>query len=245
LDAWYGNLVEHYEGVEISKSSQKADWSKRPLTEKMAEYAINDVLFLQPIVKKILKGLHDKGRYDWFVESCHWAREKVLSRPLEKEDPWRIPGSGKMRPRALAYLRALWYWRDEQAREWDRPAFMVCGNKQLIAWGGALEEGKSITLPKHFRASRKKAFFEATKEVQNLSDKVLPQRVKGKGRRDKNEIFDARVDEMSKQRDLIAEQLDIDASLIISRAVIEALVAEEIEPSSVLMKWQMKLLDIE
>ena len=74
---------------------------------------------------------------------------------------------------------------------------------------------------------------------------MLPQRVKGKGRRDKNEIFDARVDEMSKQRDLIAEQLDIDASLIISRAVIEALVAEEIEPSSVLMKWQMKLLDIE
>jgi len=40
----YGNLVEHYAGVEISKSSQKADWSKRPLTEKMCEYAINDVL---------------------------------------------------------------------------------------------------------------------------------------------------------------------------------------------------------
>ena len=240
----YGNLVEHYQGVEISKSSQKADWSKRPLTEKMREYAINDVLFLKPIVELILKGLHEKGRYEWFVESCEWARTKVLERPMEKEDPWRVAGCGKMKPRALAYLRSLWYWRDEQAREWDRPTFMVCGNKQLISWVFDLADGKSITLPKHFRASRRKAFFEAVEEAKKLTDDILPQRVRGKGRRDKDEVFDARVDAMSKQRDSVAEELDIDASLIISKATIEALAAEEVEPSEVLMKWQMSLLGL-
>lgn len=238
----YGNLVEHYQGVEISKSSQKADWSKRPLTEKMREYAINDVLFLKPIVDEILKGLHEKGRYEWFVESCEWARDKVLERPMEKEDPWRISGSGKMNPRALGYLRTLWYWRDGQAMEWDRPTFMVCGNKQLISWVFDLVAGKSVELPKHYRTNRRKAFYTAVDEAKNLADDVLPQRPKGKGKRVKNAAFDERVDVLIKHRDAAAEELDIDSSLIISRALIDALAAEEVEPSSVLMKWQMKIM---
>jgi len=240
----YGNLVEHYQGVEISKSSQKADWSKRPLTEKMRDYAINDVLFLKPIVDQILAGLHEKGRYEWFVESCEWAREKVLERPMEKEDPWRIAGSGKLSPRAQAYLRALWYWRDQQAMDWDRPTFMVCGNKQLISWVSDLMDGKSVKLPKHYRPNRTKAFFAAAEEAKNLTDDVLPKRPPAKGKRVKDGEFDARVDALIKQRDSAAIELDIDSSLIISRAMIDALAANEVEPSTVLMKWQIGIMNL-
>ncbi|MFT5904540.1 MAG: ribonuclease D [Cryomorphaceae bacterium] len=240
----YGNLVEHYQGVEISKSSQKADWSKRPLTEKMRDYAINDVLFLKPIVDQILAGLHEKGRYEWFVESCEWARAKVLERPMEKEDPWRIAGSGKLSPRAQAYLRALWYWRDQQAMDWDRPTFMVCGNKQLIIWVSDLMDGKSVTLPKHYRPNRVKAFYAAAEDAKNLTDDVLPKRPCAKGKRVKNDAFDARVDALIKQRDSAAIELDIDSSLIISRAMIDALAANEVEPSAVLMKWQIGIMDL-
>ncbi len=240
----YGNLVEHFQGVEICKSSQKADWSKRPLTEKMREYAINDVLFLKPIVEQILAGLKEKGRYDWFVESCEWAREKVLDRPMDKEDPWRIAGSGKLTPRAQAYLRALWYWRDEQAMDWDRPTFMVCGNKQLLSWVSELAAGKNVTLPKHFRPNRRKAFFAAVESAQSLADDVLPQRVKSKGKRVKDEAFDARVEELIKHRDSVAAELDIDSSLIISRAIIETLAANEEEPKEVLMKWQIEFMNL-
>ena len=240
----YGNLVEYYQGVEISKSSQKADWSKRPLTEKMRQYAINDVLFLKPIVDQILTGLHEKGRYEWFVESCEWAREKVLERPMEKEDPWRIAGSGKLSPRAQAYLRALWYWRDQQAMDWDRPTFMVCGNKQLISWVHDLMDGKNVTLPKHYRPSRRKAFFAAAEEAKNLADDVLPKRPRAKGKRVKNDVFDAGVEALIKQRDKIATELDIDSSLIISRAMIDTLAANEVEPSEVLMKWQIEIMNL-
>ncbi|RYD64907.1 MAG: ribonuclease D, partial [Verrucomicrobiaceae bacterium] len=41
-----GDLVSQYFGVELSKSSQKADWGKRPLSPKMVEYALNDVHYL-------------------------------------------------------------------------------------------------------------------------------------------------------------------------------------------------------
>ena len=45
----YASLVEQYFGVELSKSSQKADWGKRPLSSKMLEYACNDVWYLLPL----------------------------------------------------------------------------------------------------------------------------------------------------------------------------------------------------
>ena len=39
----YANLVEEFFEVQLSKGSQKADWGMRPLPDKMAEYALNDV----------------------------------------------------------------------------------------------------------------------------------------------------------------------------------------------------------
>ncbi len=239
----YGGLVEHYCGVEISKSLQKTDWAKRPLTEMMREYAINDVLYLKPIVEKILEGLHEKGRYDWFVESCEQAREKVLDRPMAKEDPWRISGSGKLQARGLAYLRSLWYWRDEEAKLWDKPTFMVCGNKQLIAWALDIVGGKTPVLPKHFRSTRRRSFAEAVEEAKSLSDELCPQRPKPKGKRVKDASFDKRVEEMLAKRDAVATELDIDSSLLINRALLESIAAREVKGSDVLMKWQSDVLE--
>lgn len=239
----YANLVEHYCGEEISKSSQKADWAKRPLTNTMRKYAINDVLYLKPIVDQILEGLYDKGRYDWFIESCENARDKVLDRPMSKEDPWRISGSGKLQPKALAYLRALWYWRDEEARIWDRPTFMVCGNKQLIAWAMDLANDKTPLFPKHFRSTRRKNFSVAVDEVKGLAENLYPQRPKAKGKRIKDASFDKRVEDMLVKRDRVAAELEIDSSLLINRALLETIAAQEVKPSDVLMKWQAELLD--
>jgi len=87
-----GDLVLHYFGVELSKSSQKADWGKRPLSPKMVEYALNDVHYLLDMGDIIVAALKEKGRYEWFEESCEAARLKVLNRDDSKEESWRIQG---------------------------------------------------------------------------------------------------------------------------------------------------------
>ena len=240
----YANLVEHFLGVELSKASQKADWSKRPLTEKMAEYAINDVFYLKPMVDMLLEQLQEKGRYEWFVESCHQAQAKVLDRPQVKEDPWRIQGAGKLNPQGLLYLRALWYWRDAEASEWNKPPFMVCGNKQIVLWVSDASTGKEITLPKYFRSSRRKNFYAAIEEAKKVPESMWPKRVRGEKRRVKDEAFEGRCDALSAKRDAVAAELDIDASLVISKATIESISANEVEPASVLMRWQIELLDL-
>ncbi|MGJ8644172.1 MAG: ribonuclease D [Luteolibacter sp.] len=238
-----GNLVEHYFDVVLSKSSQKADWGKRPLSPKMIDYALNDVRYLLEMGEMICSQLKEKGRYEWFTESCEAARSKVEERDDSKDEQWRINGSGKLDPYGLACLRALWNWRDGEAEAWDRPSFMVATNRQLIEWSLRLADNKKIDLPHHFRSDRVKRYKEAIAKLAEIPQSEWPTRpVKKRRKKDRN--FDTRVDELSTHRNTIAADLDIDSSLIISRSVIEMLAAAEAQPHEVLMSWQIELLGL-
>lgn len=240
----YGNLVEDYLGVELSKSSQKADWAKRPLTDIMHQYALNDVIYLQDLSQLFLEKLDELGRSDWFEESCDVARSKSLAREQEKQDPWRIKGSGRLNPRGLSYLEAIWFWRDAEAAEWDRPSFMVCGNKALLGWVEDLLQGKIPELPKHYRSLRRKRFFAAIEKVKARKDSELPERIRTGVRRVKDAAFDKRLEELLKLRDAAAERLDIEASLIAPRAPLESIAADEVKPADVMMSWQLSELGL-
>jgi len=244
----YGNLVEDYLGVELDKTHQKADWAQRPLTDDMVEYALNDVVYLKALAEKLVAQLEEKGRYDWFVESCQSAMQRVRERMQrideEGEEPWRIKGSGRLAPKGLAFLRELWFWRDKQAEEWDRPSFMVCGNKQLYAWIEDLLAERRVEFPKHYRGSRRKTFLDAVERVKAMktSDYPLkPKRVKYVQDPD----FDDKVAELAKKRDAVSQELDIDGSLVISRAAMESIVLERATPEELLMSWQRKLMGFE
>lgn len=237
-----GNLVEHYFNVTLSKSSQKADWGKRPLSEKMVDYALNDVHYLLEMGDKIVHQLKQKGRYEWFTESCQAALDKVASRDESKDEQWRINGSGKLDSLGLAYLRGLWNWRDNEAKAWDKPCFMVAPNRLLIEWSQLLADGKKIDLPKHYRADRLKRFHEMLRETAALPESEWPSRPVTK-RRKRDRDFDARVDSLIANRNQIASELDIDGSLLASRAILESLAADEATPEDLLMSWQIELLN--
>ena len=238
-----GDLVSRYFGVELSKSSQKADWGKRPLSPKMIEYALNDVHYLLDMGDLIVARLRELGRYDWFEESCFAARQKVLDRDDAKEEMWRIQGSGKLDRRGLACLRALWQWRDAEAKSWDRPSFMVVPNRQLLEWSTELAAGRSVTLPHHFRPDRVKRFRATVETINSLAQDKWPERHSVKRRkRDRN--FDRKVEELLRQRDETAVKLDIESSLIAPRAVLETIAAGEAMPSELLLKWQLECLEL-
>ena len=239
----YGNLVEHYMGVELEKTSQKADWAKRPLTPVMEEYALNDVVYLLPMADIIVSKLQEKDRYDWFLQSCEAAREKALERKAEKTDRWRIKGSGKLEAKGLTYLRELWKWRDAEAEKWDRPPFMVCGNKQLFDWVDKLLEGVKPNMPKHYRESRVKNFQQAVAAAEAVAPEDMPQKIRGK-RRKKDPDFEARLDTLIAKRDKIAADLDIESSLIAARAVLEGLAGGVDGAEEQMLPWQRELLGV-
>lgn len=236
-----GDLVQQFFGVELSKSSQKADWGKRPLSEKMIEYALNDVRYLLEMGDLIVAKLSEVGRLEWFYESCEAARRKVLERDESRDDVWRIQGSGKLDRFQLACLREMWRWRDQEAMQWDRPSFMVATNSQLIEWTLTISSRKPLELPHHFRPDRVKRLQEAVNTAFALPEEAWPERPTAK-RRKRDRAFDQRVDAMIAQRTRIADQLGIEGSLIASRSVIEAIAASEVQPEEALLTWQRECL---
>ncbi len=238
------DLVERYFGVTLSKSSQKADWGKRPLSPKMIEYALNDVRYLLPMGEKVVAGLREKGRYEWFVESCEAARRRVLERDESREEPWRIQGSGRLERKGLHYLKHLWEWRDAEASSWDRPSFMVVPNRQLIEWSVLLAAGKKIEFPPHYRADRRKRLSETLDAAKATPSDEWPERSKVLRRRRDSE-FDARVSRLLAARDAAGARLDIDSSLLAPRAVLEAIAADECAPEDVLLGWQRRCLGLD
>lgn len=238
-----GDLVQEYFNIELSKSSQKADWGKRPLSDKMVEYALNDVRYLLEMGDIITGRLRELGRHEWFLESCESARRKVLDRDDSKEDAWRISGSGKLDRFGLACLRALWLWRDGEAEAWDKPSFMVATNRQLIEWTADLSTGKNIKLPRHFRTDRIKRFRAAVAALEGVPEADWPKRI-SKPRRKRDRDFDKQVEEMIKKRETVASGLGIDGSLIATRSAIESIVANEVAAEDVLLRWQIGILEL-
>ncbi len=238
-----GDLVNKYFGVELSKTSQKADWGRRPLSPKMVEYALNDVHYLLEMGDIIVAGLKDLGRYDWFEESCAAARQRVLERDDSKEENWRVQGSGKLQRFGLACLRTLWHWRDSEAKAWDRPSFMVTTNSQLLEWSTDLATGKNVSLPHHFRPDRVKRFRAAVAGIETLPEAEWPERPFGK-RKKRDRDFERKVDALIGAREQAAAKLGIEGSLIAPRAVLESLAAGDAKPSDVLLKWQRECLGL-
>ena len=239
----YASLVQQYFNVELSKSSQKADWGKRPLSSTMLEYACNDVRYLLPLAHRVESKLKELGRYEWFLESCDAAQARVVGREGGEKESWRIGGSGKLRPRGLVFLKALWEWRDAEAAEWNRPSFMVATNKQLIGWADDLSKGEQAFFPPKLRPDRRRKLDEAVRKASEVPESEWPHRPK-RERRVKDESFENRLDAELKRRNKIAEDLGIDPSVIASRSVIEQLVSGAEAPETLLLNWQRTVLEI-
>lgn len=236
------NLVEEHFDVVLPKGSQKADWGQRPLPTKMLDYAINDVRYLLPMADSLVGRLEEAGRWDWFVESCEAARASASVRREKDEDlVWRISGWGKLERQGMAYLRAVWRWRDGEASRRDRPSFKIIGNDRLLEYSHALAAGEDVRLPERFPSAPVRRFREAIRAAADLPKEEWPEGPKRvRGKRDPN--AEKRFEKLRAQRDKSAESLEIDGTLIGSRATLERVAAEPAAASEVLLGWQMQLL---
>ncbi|GHC44733.1 ribonuclease D [Roseibacillus persicicus] len=236
----YANLVEEFFGVVLSKGSQKADWGKRPLPDKMAQYALNDVKYLIPMARKIEAGLRELGRFEWFEESCDWDRERALERSDNKDNAWRIKGSGKFDRKTLAFLKAVWTWRESEAAKWDRPSFMVAGNKDLLAWSIAAANGERLDLNRSMRPDRRRRLLEGVEAARSLKPDEWPEKVRAP-RRERDREREKLVDAFLAKREKKGEELGIEPSVLGSRASFEAFASGD---SSKLMRWQKSVMEL-
>jgi Ribonuclease D len=234
-------LVAKHFNVKLSKASQKANWGLRPLSKQMIDYAMSDTKYLLPLAAIIEAELHRLGRWEWFVES----RDRMLAsarEPRERDESkaWRIPGSAALSPRAQSVLRVLWYWRDGEARAWDRPPFHVMSNEDLVRISEKAVRGEAYSTPR-MSGRRRKSFEVVLALALHIPESEWPVQPKTRRRRPSREETE-RFEHLKAVRDKVAAELALDPSIIAPRSALEA---ASVDPStSALMNWQRKLLGL-
>src|SRR5262245_57649134 len=74
-------LLERYFGVKLDKKHQRADWSMRPLTQGMLDYAAQDTTYLLDLRDRLAADLRKMARWDWaeeeflLLEQTQWPEE--------------------------------------------------------------------------------------------------------------------------------------------------------------------------
>ena len=254
-------LVERYFGITLSKHGQKFNWSLRPLPEDKLIYAGNDTRYLEPLMDFLSKELSQLDRMGWHKESCAAlvATTRVDRPPKEPNSIWRIKGLKELNRRQLAFLRSIWYWREDEAKNSNLPPFKVMGNSPIIAlalWasshpGIALSRGPK--LPRNCKGDRLHALNIKINEAEDLSESDWPQIKVKRKKTDQcytpfSEEENALLLRLREYSAGIAANLGVPPHVLVSRASLEsilrarAVTAEDISTHGKITRYQAELL---
>ncbi len=128
----YGALVKEVVGIELEKGQSRTDWCRRPLDNAQLDYAADDVRHLRQVYLHQRQQLAELGREQWLAEDF-----AALEDPGRYSNPpqqaWlRIKGSNRLRAGQLAVLQALAAWREQQAKENDKPRRWILKDEVLV-----------------------------------------------------------------------------------------------------------------
>jgi ribonuclease D len=238
------HLVNQLLGVQLEKGPQTADWARRPLTERMINYARNDTRYLKPLADLLRARLLELGRLGWHQECCAvLVRDCAEVRSPDPDQVWRVKGADKLDRRGLAILREIWAWRDAEAIAADRPPFFVLRHDLLtaLADAAALEKPLAPLLPPRFSSRRRAGLLAAIDRALRVPAAEWPHRNRSAGHRP-SPAEKRRYEILRQRRDGQATELKIDPTLIASRATLSALARDWETHQADLMKWQRELL---
>ena len=126
----YEALLHEMVGVRLRKSASFTRWDTRPLSSEQVGYAREDVLHLLQLADALQATLRDRGRLDWALEECR-ALEDASDERAPDAVFQRLPRVNSLEPSQRAVAFELVRWREDTARETDRPVPSVLADAAL------------------------------------------------------------------------------------------------------------------
>ena len=244
-------LLEKHFGLRLDKRFQRADWSARPLSPAMLEYAAADTRHLPGLRDILREQLRARGRLEWAEEEFALL-EAIRGGPADGAEPgWlRLKGAKALRPRELAVLRELWEWREGVAQRADRATFRVLNNEPmlLMARQPPADMAALKTIPGiggEQMERRGSEILAAVKRGMDLPESELP-RLERPARRNHDPVYEARVERLKAARNQLAAAFELAPGVLCPNGTLETIARvrprnrEELSTIPGLKRWQLR-----
>ncbi|MFK8066976.1 MAG: ribonuclease D [Gammaproteobacteria bacterium] len=238
----YANLVKAMIGVELSKSHTRTDWKRRPLNNGQLQYAIDDVIYLGQIYEKMIEQLTKLDRLDWLDKDFLGMTEPDIYEP-ETDQVWKkIRSANRLKGKKLAVLQSLAKWREETARNENRPRNWLLRDDAMIDLSHQLPDNKNAVFSIkgiHERVARKYSaeLIRIIEEAQNTDPQPIDDKKRSKSLKPEQEAL---VDVMMAIVRIRAAENDLSPSSLAPKKEIERLLKNEV--SIVTTSWRKRMI---
>ncbi|MFW6014083.1 MAG: HRDC domain-containing protein [Candidatus Nanoarchaeia archaeon] len=123
-------LLNEYFNMEKKSKFQMADWTKRPLSKEMLEYAVNDTIYLRELKLLLEEELREKGLLN--DARNRFRQIEKTEYKLKKQSYSDIKGYSSLSDEEKKRLKKIFLFREKWAKKLDKPPFFIIGNKKLI-----------------------------------------------------------------------------------------------------------------
>jgi len=128
----YSGLVESGLGTSLLKGESYTDWLARPLSDAQERYAIDDVRYLLPLHDLLTRELEKNERLSWVEEEFLRYEDRKLYHPPPELLFRKVKRFGTLDPLGLTVLVELAKWREDEAKQRNRPRRSVITDDVLV-----------------------------------------------------------------------------------------------------------------
>ena len=229
--------------VEKLKRLQRADWSRRPLSEEALTYAADDVAHMLPLRDALLERLQGLGRAAWVAEEFARLEEIRYSPPDPPEVAcFSYKGSRDLDGRGRAILKELALAREAEALRRGVPTFRIMRSEDLVGIAAAPDDQESVgKLLKRSHPGFANRLRRALSKGKKAPPDERPRTSTAPPRMTAEQ--QARLKDLKAWRNARAEELALDVSVIWPAASLDRLarepesLGEEIDAAEV-RRWQ-------
>lgn len=158
-------ILQKVLGLPTGKGFTVADWTVRPLPEKMRQYAIEDVRYLDSIYERVIEQLGELDRLHWAAEEMsQWEnagfyRSDPLRKLLQQKSIASFTEAEKL------FILRLAKWRIAESDATGEKAEDILSSRQLLEIARVIGSGaeamfRSRILPKTFIRKNKEQLLE-------------------------------------------------------------------------------------
>ena len=214
------DLIAAEFNVEIDKRYQRSNWGKRPLPDNWLAYARLDTYYLIPLRHRLHKALNEAGHLEEALEASEYITQiQPHKNGFDPDGFWRVRNARELTPRQMAILRCLYLYRDQKARQLNRPPFKVMGDQTLHDLASAAPDRiKDLTEIHGMTPGQIRRFGEGILEAIRQGNKdPIPRRPRSNHAKD--EVIE-RYEALHDWRKRTAQSNKVDSDIILPREIL-------------------------